>query len=100
MTMKSIAIPLFALSLAAAGLGLPAVAQEKSPTGADAGSILERLKKMDFERQQDWLRRLEARADRAAKIALTPRTVRTQAGTSPRTVASKTDHLADATGSD
>ncbi|MCD4728052.1 MAG: hypothetical protein K8R46_10345 [Pirellulales bacterium] len=72
--MKNVTTHLFALVLAASCLCSLAVAGEgiaKSDPDP-VQPILDRLAKMDFAEQQAWLRRLEDRSARAARLSLNP----------------------------
>ncbi len=72
--MKNITTHVFALVLAASCFCSLAVAGEEiAKSDPDpVQPILDRLAKMDFAEQQAWLRRLEDRAARAARLSLNP----------------------------
>ncbi len=74
MNMKNVTTHLFALVLAASCLCSLAVAGEEiAKSDPDpVQPILDRLAKMDFAEQQAWLRRLEDRSARAARLSLNP----------------------------
>ena len=74
MNMKNVATHVFALVLAASCLCSLAVAgKEIAKSDPDpVQPILDRLAKMDFAEQQAWLRRLEDRSARAARLSLNP----------------------------
>lgn len=60
--------------LAAVGFLMPGIALADAPeeSGEQTQVILDRLGKMELPEQQAWLKRLEARADRAARLTLSP----------------------------
>ncbi|MBN1396318.1 MAG: hypothetical protein JW959_14940 [Pirellulales bacterium] len=77
--MKHTAFRNLILFLAVSCLCSPAAADEQQPNADLIQPMLDRLAEMSFAEQQAWLRRLEERAARAARLTLPPERTRQQA---------------------